>query len=242
MGFLDLFGEAWIKMVGTLRISLIALLFIAAALFTGPPANASNSDYLGVATPITPFDSQYRRVRDYLEAEELGYPQHPALSSEKPEVREALRVFRKYLKIASRFKYVADARGDACRIDGQVSFSPEATGRLLEHWQLPEETEGRRAGDCEDKAIWLYVRLIQRGFENTRLVIGKYRINQSDYHAWVAAYLDGKVYILDPTTNNGIWEAQQYPEGFYVPIYSYHKNNRWRHGGGLTLPGPRPTN
>ena len=40
---------------------------------------------------------------------------------------------------AKSFRYVPDSNGD--------------------YWQTPQETEARHAGDCEDKAVWLYAQL-----------------------------------------------------------------------------------
>lgn len=223
-------------MVRPLGMLFIASLVIAPALSTGPAANASDYDYLGVRARITPFDSRYQRVQHYLEARELRNSLPPSQCSGKLRSRETVRVLRKHLKTATKLNYVLDAESHACRTCGQGSRSRRGTVLFSDHWQLPAETEERGAGDCEDKAIWLYARLIQDGMNNVRLVVGKYRINQSAYHAWVAAYLDEKIYILDPTINNGIWAASQYPEEFYVPIYSFYKENRWQH-----RESPRPS-
>ncbi len=69
---------------------------------------------------------------------------------------------RRLFDISRSFRYVSDPRGD--------------------HWQSPSETESRRAGDCEDKSIWLFSRLKMNGYQNLRLVVGKYRPTDRQYH------------------------------------------------------------
>lgn len=213
-------------MVKPLGISSLIFSLILSLVPSGPPIEAASSDYLGVATAITPFDVEYRRVYTYLLSIEAEYRQ-PCPG--QTELRETLRVLRRCLKLAARFRDLPDGTDDKSHRVGRSFVSPRGERRSPDYWQLPEETEARRAGDCEDKAIWLYAILIQEGFTNIRLVVGKYRIDQSDYHAWVAAYLGEAVYILDPTINNGIWEVDRYPEGFYKPMYSYYKGKRWQH-------------
>ena len=100
----------------------------------------------------------------------------------------------------------------------------------VDYWQTPEETEQRWAGDCEDKAIWLYARLKQNGYFNARLVIGRYRPTDRSYHVWVSMP-DGQngVFILDPTAQKKIWKSLDFSEGFYRPSYSFDGINRYRH-------------
>jgi hypothetical protein len=218
-------------MVRPLKMLFVAFLALPLILSAGPAANASDHDYLGVRARITPFDSRYQRVQHYLEVRELRDPLLPSQGSGKPRSRETVRVLRKYLKTATKFDYVLDAESHARPPCGKGSCSRKEPVLFSDHWQLPEETEDRGAGDCEDKAIWLYARLIREGVNRVRLVVGKYRVNQSAYHAWVAVYMGEKIYILDPTINDGIWTVSQYPEEFYVPIYSFYKEDRWQHRG-----------
>ncbi|RLA93735.1 MAG: hypothetical protein DRG25_03975 [Deltaproteobacteria bacterium] len=117
---------------------------------------------------------------------------------------------RDYLKRAHQFKY-------------------EAEKKTPDHWQLPEETEKLGKGDCEDKAIWLYCKLLNEGFNDVRLVIGKQREDSPKLHAWVAWYSKGKVYILDPTFDSEMWEIRQYPKGYYTPYYSFYRDKSWTH-------------
>ena len=129
---------------------------------------------------------------------------------------------------ASRFAYVADA----------APTGAWKTRLVGDYWQLPEETEHLGRGDCEDKALWLYAKMLAEGFDDVRLVIGKYRQSATVFHAWVVWYpriqgedgaVEQRIYILDPTKHRGVWQAKQYPRGYYQPYYSFHRSQRWRH-------------
>jgi len=98
------------------------------------------------------------------------------------------------------------------------------------HWQTPEETQARGSGDCADKSVWLYAQLKKNGYENVRLMIGKYRSIDPLFHVWVA-YTDdqGRSLILDPAAQKRIWEAGQFGEGFYKTLYSYDGQGRYRY-------------
>ncbi len=117
---------------------------------------------------------------------------------------------KKLLKIASKFKYKEDRRG-------------------ADNWQLPFETEKLGTGDCDDKAIWLYSKLIKEGIDDVRLVLGNYKSGEFSVHMWVNWYHDGQVFILDPTIDNGIRSAKQYSKDYYKPFYSFHKGEKWKH-------------
>lgn len=113
---------------------------------------------------------------------------------------------------ASRFRYARDVSND--------------------RWQTAEETEARRSGDCEDKAIWLYTKLKEEGYSGIRLVIGKYRPHERNYHVWVN-YTDasGREYILDPAIQKRAWERSAISYGFYEPYFSYDGPEKFRHKG-----------
>ena len=66
---------------------------------------------------------------------------------------------------------------------GQVQLSGQ-----YDFWQFPEETEHLGRGDCEDKAIWLYAKMLAEGFDDVRLVLGKYIESDTVFHAWVVWY------------------------------------------------------
>ena len=97
-------------------------------------------------------------------------------------------------------------------------------------WQTPEETEALGTGDCADKSVWLYAHLKQNGYQNVRLVIGKYRSIDTIFHVWVV-YTDdqGKSYLLDPAIQKKVWEAACFEEGYYKAFYSYDGASRYRY-------------
>ena len=117
---------------------------------------------------------------------------------------------KNYLKTASRFKYKADGDG-------------------ADYWQLPSETERLGKGDCDDKAIWLYSKLLKNGFDDVRLVVGNYKRGKLSVHMWVNWYHNGHVYVLDPTIDNGIRQTEEYSKDFYRPYYSFHRDTKWKH-------------
>jgi hypothetical protein len=214
-------------MARLVRIALVFSLALAGGLYQGRELRAADHDYAGIPARITPFDSRYVRVQQYLEAREAQYTSLSEKTSSSPSSR-SVKTLKKHLKAASRFDDVQDQKAwdDGY---GRSSYASKRKEHPGDYWQLPEETESRGAGDCEDKAIWLYTRLIAMGFEDVRLVVGKYRPNQADLHAWVMYRSKGKVYILDPAIYQGLWEARHYPKGYYRPFYSYSKDKRWRH-------------
>ena len=218
-------------------IYFVLSLAILCGLSLGREVGAENEDYVGVPARITPFDSRYRRVQRYLDSSDLlrRSDSGPAQESDSPN---HIAVLKEYLKMASRFEHVPDGKDRDGAVHGDPSDPSVKNRSSRDYWQLPQETESRGTGDCEDKAIWLYARLIQIGFENVRLVVGKYRVDEPAYHAWVVHNFTGKTYILDPTINDGLWDARRYPKGFYQPLYSYSKDKRWRHSEGYRYLAP----
>jgi predicted transglutaminase-like cysteine proteinase len=99
---------------------------------------------------------------------------------------------------------------------------------LFDNWKLPPKTE-IGGGDCEDKAIWLYWKLIEDGFKRVRLFVGKHRNSDKFFHAWVIWYTERGNFILDPTNDDMVWPTKSYPTGFYEPYCSYFKDKKWRH-------------
>ncbi len=139
-----------------------------------------------------------------------GHYDHIGVSTTKTPYDDRYKKVRKYLKTASKFKYKADGVG-------------------ADYWQLPFETERLGRGDCDDKAIWLYSKLLKEGFDDVRLVLGNYKSGEFSVHMWVNWYHNGQVYILDPTINNGIWRAEEYSMDYYKPYYSFHRDKKWKH-------------
>ena len=109
-----------------------------------------------------------------------------------------------------------------------IRYAADESGR--DYWQAPQETQARWAGDCEDKALWLFAELKRNGHSNVRLVVGRYRSMDRGYHVWVTmADNEGHVWILDPTTQKKIWKASDFDKGYYKPLYSFDGINRYRH-------------
>ncbi len=109
-----------------------------------------------------------------------------------------------------------------------IRYVPDPPGE--DYWQTPQETQARWAGDCEDKAIWLFAELKKNGYHDLRLVIGRYRSVDKKFHVWLTRIDDeNNVLILDPTTQKKIWKASDFEKGFYQPLYSFDGINRYRH-------------
>lgn len=127
-----------------------------------------------------------------------------------------------------RMSYIEKDPASLFRIARSFRYTRDAKGK--DTWQTPEETEMRRAGDCEDKAVWLYAQLKANGHTSARLVIGKYKSFQKTYHVWVTyADAQGTTYILDPATQTRPWVLGNFSKGFYIPYYSYDGKKRYRH-------------
>ncbi len=139
-----------------------------------------------------------------------GHYDHIGVSTKKTPYDKRYKKVEKYLETASRFEYKADGVG-------------------ADYWQLPFETERLGKGDCDDKAIWLYSKLLKEEFDDIRLVLGNYKRGEISVHMWVNWYHNGQVYILDPTINNGIWRAEEYSKGSYKPYYSFYRDKKWKH-------------
>lgn len=110
-----------------------------------------------------------------------------------------------------------------------IRYTPDEQN--LDHWQSPEETQSRWAGDCEDKAIWLYTQLKYNGYREVRLVVGRYQSVVRGFHVWVTFMNENSedIYLLDPTAQKRIWRASDFSEGSYKPLFSFDGMNRYRH-------------
>ena len=158
----------------------------------------------------TPYDTKYRKVEAYLVSIQEVNAQFcsPSFSIQQSRIQ-------RYLKIVRSFR-----------------FQPEGTlssGIQEDHWQLPEETERLRSGDCEDLAIWLYCHLLDEGFDNIRFTLGFAGAENKAMHAWVTWYERGKTYILDPSRRSGIYGPCQSGSITYQPYYSYCFGEKWHH-------------
>ena len=127
------------------------------------------------------------------------------------------RHVEKLLERAQAFRYIPDARGQ-------------------DHWQMPNETEVRGGGDCEDMAIWLYTKLLASGVDEARLCIGRKHSSDSEMHCWVMWPASGAYFVLDPTTRRGIIRTEDLSSDSYRPVYSYNKNQKFAHAATAATP------
>jgi hypothetical protein len=110
------------------------------------------------------------------------------------------------------------------------SFRYKADEKGRDHWQTPGETESRWAGDCEDKAVWLYANLKMNGHKGVRLVVGRQNASTRGFHVWVVIEAsNGGFFVLDPTAQKRIWNGSDFSRGEYRPLYSFDGINRYRH-------------
>ncbi len=65
-----------------------------------------------------------------------------------------------------------------------------------DYWQPPDEFEKRKAGDCEDFALWTWRQLLNMGYDAR--FIGGSAGRYGDGHAWVEYFHDGKCFLLGP--------------------------------------------
>ncbi|NIQ39359.1 MAG: hypothetical protein GTN81_12305 [Proteobacteria bacterium] len=173
-------------------------------------SRAETPDYLGLETPRTPYDSKYRKVSTLLAS---AYKIRP--SGHSPSFSSQEKRIRQYLEIAQSFSFKEERR--------------LSSGREEDYWQLPEETERIRSGDCEDLAIWLYYHLLHEGFHNVRFTVGYAGAEDKGVHAWVTWYEKGRTYILDPSRREGIYSSHQLGSITYQPWYSYYLDKKWNH-------------
>lgn len=104
--------------------------------------------------------------------------------------------------------------------------------RGRDNWQTDTETQSRRAGDCEDKAVWLYKNLIAGGAQNVRLVIGRYRQMDRQLHVWVTCRdRDGNTCLLDPSKQRRVWKLSSADSGLYRPLYGFDGRNKYKYFG-----------
>ncbi len=97
-------------------------------------------------------------------------------------------------------------------------------------WQSPQVTEKMQAGDCEDKALWLYARLRAAGYGDIKLVVGKYRPSDTSNHVWLM-YTEANrdVLILDPTIQNKAWSLSAFQPKLYRPFFSFDDKHHYSH-------------
>lgn len=102
------------------------------------------------------------------------------------------------------------------------SYVPDRT----DEWDPPGVFERRRAGDCEDHALWAWVQFLRLG-RKARFVVGKWKT----WHAWVALYRADVVHVVETTEKRADYEpahVRAAPE--YEPWWSVDRDLRfWWH-------------
>ncbi|MBW2058580.1 MAG: hypothetical protein JRH07_02570 [Deltaproteobacteria bacterium] len=189
---------------------LVIVLFMVSTVLLAPARRGQTLNSRGWPASRTPYDRKYRKVETYL----ASTPRIDGRFSCPSFVIQRSRI-EHYLEEARRFRF---------QEEGTL-----ATGKQQDHWQLPEETEKLRSGDCEDLAIWLYCRLIAEGFSNIRFTLGLAGATKRAMHAWVTWYEKGKTYILDPSRKQGIYSLDLTEATTYQPYYSYYLDRKWHH-------------
>lgn len=74
-----------------------------------------------------------------------------------------------------------------------------------DHWEPPDEFEQRRRGDCDDHAVWAWRVLTDLGYQ-ARLVLGQLL---GESHAWVQIEVNGRAYLVEPTSKYKSWPSVQ---------------------------------
>jgi len=102
---------------------------------------------------------------------------------------------------------------------------------LEDVWQNGFETYTSTIGDCEDHSILLADWLASLGID-ARVVVGRFK---KTGHAWVAAFKDSSVYILEATDKRKYRKWQFYPMAEltrdYHPEYMFNKDFLWINTG-----------
>lgn len=128
--------------------------------------------------------------------------QHEADGKERRTIQE---IFNE----AATFQYSRDPEGDV--------------------WQDPSVTEKLRRGDCEDMAVWVYRELKRSGYDDVRIMVGKFELSDKRFHTWVVCRLEGADVIVDPALQRGVWLRAEISPDLYLPAYSFDGREKYTH-------------
>ncbi|MCG8592527.1 MAG: transglutaminase-like cysteine peptidase [Proteobacteria bacterium] len=125
---------------------------------------------------------------------------------DRPNTRQwRMRVLKAPLEVETQSLAEVDRWLNSCQYISDERLFGEA-----DYWQTPAATEARRAGDCEDFALWAWVQLLRQGYR-CRFVLGGLYSRDQINHAWVQIYLRDQVRVLECT-----------PIGYNIPIMAMH--------------------
>ena len=164
---------------------------------------------------------------DMLWANKLLYSGYPVSATPFDQKLNSVGFFNGPKTIISHFSHARSVK-ELFMIARSYRYLSNAANRP---WQSAEETTLKGSGNCADKAVWLYTELTRNGYNDVSLVIGKYCPIDTKLHAWVT-YVDKSehTFILDSALQRQILKVEDFPEGFYIPLYSFSRENRYFHG------------
>lgn len=119
------------------------------------------------------------------------------------------RTIQEIFNEAATFQYSRDPEGDM--------------------WQDPSITEKLKRGDCEDMAVWVYRELKRSGYDDVRIMVGKFELHDKRFHTWVVCRLEGADVIIDPALQRGVWLRAEISTDLYLPAYSFDGRNKYTH-------------
>jgi len=98
-----------------------------------------------------------------------------------------------------------------------------------DYWQTPKETNDRRAGDCEDMAIWLCRKSFVLGVTDIKFVVGKMKIGVLWGAKWLGhAWAEYDGYVYDIANYKVRKESKKLYDKTFKPFYGFDRSNRYR--------------
>ena len=144
--------------------------------------------------------------------------------------------FGAYLRGPSRV--AATTVDDVHRWLSQCAFkTDQELFGVSEYWQHPEEFEGRRAGDCDDFAVWAWRKFAELGLD-TELMVGMWREGSDDgaaRHAWVVYHTPDGGFLLEAVNRHPPLQIRPLAavRHEYEPHFSVDQHLRQRVYGGF---------
>jgi hypothetical protein len=92
-----------------------------------------------------------------------------------------------------------------------------------DYWQLPDEFEKRREGDCDDHALWAWRKCVELG-ENARFTIGTL---DEECHAWVTLVEGRESFVFEAVEKYRLGIIHALKAKRYEPSYSVDSRIRF---------------